>query len=425
MNRHRESVSFVVGEEKSIADILRAEDIRPLFRGAIEGGVQEVRLDLTDGIPLCVESDPAFKGGGEERSTPLFLEGEEVGRLVITCRAGDDRLDAFFAILSHAVHVILTNNLKRLLTTQTHTSVVTRSYEDLLQKNVELTRSEEKYRKLSEELDLRVKERTQELEEAHLRLLQQEKLASVGVLAAGIAHEINNPMGFILSNIRTLSRYLERLLSLVDALIPLADPTRRGEVDRLCRETKLGFIRTDAPNLIDQSLQGGERVTAIVRSLKGFSHIDELESREFSPTQEIDRALEVGASLFPPEAVVEKQYEPVPTLRGDGAAFSQAILAMIQNACQAVPVGLRLAIQVRRVEGGVEIVIEDNGPGVPRELRRRVFDPFFTTRPVGMGSGLGLTLVHRTVSAMGGEIGVEDAPSGGALFRIRIPCNQG
>ncbi|GAB4301965.1 MAG: hypothetical protein Fur0034_16350 [Desulfuromonadia bacterium] len=424
MRQNRESVTFVVGEERSVADILRAEDIRPLFRGAIESGIREVRLELSDGIPLCVESHPLFKGVGVERVAPLFLEGEEVGRLVVTGREDDDRLDGFFTILNHVVNVILRNNHKRLLTTQMHTSVVTRSYDELLRKHDELARSEEKYRKLSAELDQRVKDRTRELEEAHLRLLQQEKLASVGVLAAGIAHEINNPMGFIISNIRTLSRYLDRLLTLIDTLARLVDPERQGDLDRFCREMKIEFIRRDAVELIDQSLQGGDRITAIVRALKGFSHVDELESRVFSVAQEIDRALEVAAALLPPDTVLEKRFEPVPDLRGDGGAFSHAILAMIQNACQTVPSGLRLTIHVRRLGGVVEILVGDNGPGVPPELRQRIFDPFFTTRPVGKGRGLGLSLVHRTVTSLGGEIQVDDNRPTGALFRIRIAVGK-
>lgn len=425
MRTDRDAVTFVVGEERSIAEILRAEDVRPLFQSVIGCGAVEVRLDLADGVPLCVESSASYSGRGVERSTPLMLEGEEVGRLVMVGSGGDDHLDGLFSILETAVNVVLRNNMKRLLTTEMHTAVVTRSHDELLRVNEELARSEQKYRRLSEELELRVRERTRELEEAHLRLLQQEKLASVGVLAAGIAHEINNPMGFIISNLQTLSKYLDRLFTLVDALRPPGGTEGDERFSRLCRELKLDFIRGDAPQLIRQSLDGGERVKRIVLSLKAFSHIDEAVPAEFSPAAEIDHALEVAATMIPADTVITRSYEPVPMLRGNGAAFSQAMLALVQNACDAVPRGLHIHLGVRSVGGNVEITCSDNGDGIPDAILPRIFEPFFTTKPVGKGSGLGLSLVHQTVSSLGGSIEAGRSPDGGALFTIRIPSREG
>jgi signal transduction histidine kinase len=421
-----EQVTYVVGEERGVLEILRVADIRPLLRGAVRAGVSEALL-LVDGETICAEAAAGTVPGAQrEVSAPLRLEGEIVGLLVVRGDHDNAAIEGIASMLASAMDVILANNLKRMLTTEMHTSVVTQSYDELVAKNQELATSEAKYRELATSLDQQVRQRTNELEIAHARLLQQEKMASVGQLAAGVAHEINNPLGFITSNLGTLQRYTERLLAMLDWYADVS--AAGGSLERLrsgaeakARELKISLIRADLPELLGQSIAGAERVKKIVADLKGYSHIDEMNGRDFDLNGELERSLVVLANQLPVDLQVVRNLVAVPRVRGNGALFSQALTNIIQNACQAKSHGLRLSFTSRMAQGMVELTIADNGPGIPLANRSRIFEPFFTTKAVGSGTGMGLAVVYDFVSSIGGSITVDDAPDGGAAFLLRLP----
>lgn len=424
-----EKVSYVVGEERGVAEILRIDDVRPLLKGAVRAGAVEARLELADGLPVCAESAVTILRDPREILQPLYLEGEPVGSLIVAGHTDDATLDGIAAMLKAALDVVLNNNLKRMLTTEMHTSVVTATYDELLTKNEALTESEARYKELAESLDVKVRERTAELTKAQARLLQQEKLASVGQLAAGVAHEINNPMGFITSNLNTLEKYFLRFQAIIDWY---SDSLRSGlSLEQLLeaesakrRELKIEIIRKDLPDLLAQSLSGAERVKKIVADLKGFSHVDEAVGRDFILSEEIERALRVLSHQLPSDARIECQVPKLPRIRGDGAAFCQSLGNMIRNSCQAQPLGLELRFAAELSGDQVALTIEDNGPGIPEALRSKVFDPFFTTRAVGSGAGMGLAVVNEFVTGIGGTITVDESPTGGARFVMMLPlCN--
>ncbi|MEK7332610.1 MAG: ATP-binding protein, partial [Nitrospirota bacterium] len=332
-------------------------------------------------------------------------------------------------LLIDTIHMILHTNLKRMLTTETHTTVVNKSYEELLEINRKLSISESRYRELAENLEKKVQERTEELRRAHAGMLQQEKMAAIGQLAAGVAHEINNPLGFISSNINTFSKYVARLkdmvafynASLEDSRVP--ESVRKSSRQKW-EELKLDFISSDIEDLIKQSLEGTERVKKIVSDLKGFSHIDEGTEAVVDINTEIDRTLNVLTHEIPEGAEIIKDYHPLPGFKCNPALVCQVFLNIILNAIQARKLTLKLFISTGYNNSRIAVRFSDNGRGIPEEIRSRIFEPFYTTKDVGKGTGMGLTAAYETITGYGGTIEVESRPEEGATFTITLPVKR-
>jgi len=425
MSRHREQIEYLVGQEHNLLDLLQSPEIRGLLHEAVLSWQLQVLIMLADGSAVNSETAKEFSAPLREIRTPLFLEGEMIGELLVRGGEADRALEGIAAILRSAISVVLHNNLKRMLTAEMHTSLVTKTYDELLTKNLELSASEAKYRDLAQNLELKVHERTGELEKIHVRLLQQEKHASIGRLAAGVAHEINNPIGFINSNLATLKKYVKRLLEMLDwyqlQTVSIAELNESAALKS--KEIKLEVIRGDVWDLLEQSLAGAERVKKIVADLKGVSHVDEVDGETFNLPLEVERTISVMKAQLPEDALVKCDLAATPPIAGSGALFCQALVNMIQNAVQAVPSGLVLQLKSRCDAEKICFTIEDNGSGIPAELRSRIFDPFFTTRDVGAGIGMGLAVVYDIVTKCGGSIVVGEAAGGGALFAIEFPLS--
>ncbi len=205
------TTDHIIGEEKSLKEIMKDIDIIPLFQGAVTAGVSGVMLKDSSGDVLF-QHGISTEGDGHSTDLPVKFEGEVSGNLVIT---GDsnrkDLIESMGTIINYALKLILQSRFKSLLASETHETVIRQSYDDLLETNSKLKLSEKKYRELAGSLETKVHVRTNELKKAHAKLLQQEKIASIGQLAAGVAHEINNPMGFIASNINSLKQYVSKI----------------------------------------------------------------------------------------------------------------------------------------------------------------------------------------------------------------------
>jgi signal transduction histidine kinase len=350
-----------------------------------------------------------------------MIEGEPAGRLVVS--GSRQLLDILEPLLIQVVQAMLRANLKRMLTTEIHTKVVNQSWEELLETNQRLSISEARYKELAEHLELKVAERTAELKQAQVVLLEREKMAAIGQLAAGIAHEINNPMGFVTSNIATLKKYAARLLEMLDECRRkfmlsgqmTEDMTKRWE------NLKIDYIAGDLPELVRQTLEGAERVKGIVADLKGFSHVDTFGESEIILTDEIERTISVMKHQIPTDAVIIRNYSPLPLFHCQPGLFCQVFLNLIQNAIQAKPTGLKLVISVEATEQELRLAIGDNGPGIPQEISSRIFEPFYTTKPVGSGTGMGLAIAYDVIRQHGGTITAGPSLEGGALFTIRLP----
>ncbi len=267
------------------------------------------------------------------------------------------------------------------------------------------------------------------LEEAHNQLLQSEKMASIGQLAAGVAHEINNPIGYVNSNLGTLRTYLDQLLGVLDAyaeIEPACDPAQRERLAVVKRAADLEYLREDILALLRESGEGVQRVKQIVQDLKDFSHVDEAEWQVADLHQGLDSTLNVVHNEIKYRADVIREYGDIPRIECLPSQLNQVFMNMLVNAAHAMDEARRGKIVVRTGRTGGEVWVEfaDDGKGIAPENLKRIFDPFFTTKPVGKGTGLGLSLSYGIVEKHHGRIEVQSTPGQGTTFRISLPVAQ-
>jgi signal transduction histidine kinase len=280
------------------------------------------------------------------------------------------------------------------------------------------------------ERNLQLEQKTSELERAlrdleaaQAMLLQQEKMASIGVLAAGVAHEMNNPIGFVHSNLGTLGRYVEKLVRILGAYerkVPCD-----AELEALRSENKLAFVLDDLPVLIRESLEGTERVRRIVSDLRVFSHPSEKQMVHADLNECLRSTLNIVHNELKYKARVTTDLASIPQVRCRPSEINQVFMNLLVNAGHSLsgPGEIRVA---SRAEGNdVVISIADTGCGIPEEIRSRVFDPFFTTKPPGKGTGLGLTISYDIVRKHGGALTFESETGKGTTFYIRLPASGG
>jgi PAS domain S-box-containing protein len=269
-----------------------------------------------------------------------------------------------------------------------------------------------------------------ELRRMQTRLLQTEKMASIGQLAAGVAHEINNPLGYVYSNLHTLRDYVTGLLRLVGAYeeVERQVPTVDGAWDSL-HVVKSGIdlenVRSDVVDLLAESQEGIQRVKKIVQDLKEFSHADSDDKWALVDLHKgLDSTLNIARNEFKYKATIEKQYGALPPVHCVLSQINQVFMNILINAGQAITENGKIRIATG-VEGDeVWVDISDNGIGIPEESIGRIFDPFFTTKQVGIGTGLGLSLSYSIVEKHGGRIEVDSQPGGGARFRVWLPIQS-
>ncbi len=276
-------------------------------------------------------------------------------------------------------------------------------------------------------MNVAMKAMNESLDQAHNQLLQSEKLASIGQLAAGVAHEINNPVGYVYSNLSTLCRYVADLFEVLDAYRAAetaleGDPMVVQGLRELRERKDLNFLREDLTSLVEESREGITRVKEIVQDLKDFAHVGETEREVVDLHEGLDSTLNIVWNELKYKAEVVKEYGDLPRVECVPSQINQVFMNLLVNAAQAID-GFG-TITVRTAAAGCEHVwveIADTGKGIEPSDLKRVFDPFFTTKPVGRGTGLGLSLSYNIVRQHGGTIDVRSEVGVGTSFRVTLP----
>jgi PAS domain S-box-containing protein len=264
----------------------------------------------------------------------------------------------------------------------------------------------------------------QELESAQTQLVQSERMASIGQLAAGVAHEINNPVGFVNSNLGTLQLYVQQLLGLVAAYValePLLPPERAREMVQLKQSLDFDFLREDIAALLAESLDGLKRVTRIVQDLRNFSHADEGTPQLADLEEGLESTLRVVWNELKYKAEVVREFAGLPKILCHLSQLNQVFMNLLVNAVQAIEHHGRVTVRTGFDAQQVWVQVQDTGQGIAPEHLRRIFDPFFTTKPVGKGTGLGLSLSYSIVQKHQGHIEVESTPGVGTTFTVYLP----
>lgn len=283
-------------------------------------------------------------------------------------------------------------------------------------------------KELQENLE-RLQGLNRQLEAAQNQLLQSEKMASIGQLAAGVAHEINNPIGFVSSNLGTLEEYADDLLAIVEAYgkadgLLDAQPELRADIEALKARADLGFLSQDLHCLLRESHDGIERVKKIVQDLKDFSRIDSMDWAMANLEHGLDSTLNIVWNEIKYKADIVKEYGGIPPVECLGSQMNQVFMNLLVNAAQAIESHGTITIRTGMADERVWIEIADTGKGIPLEIQKRIFDPFFTTKPVGKGTGLGLSLAYSIVEKHHGQLEVMSEPGRGSSFRLAIPLRQ-
>jgi hemerythrin-like metal-binding protein len=319
---------------------------------------------------------------------------------------------------------------------------------EVMQANQALAREHEALRELNEQLEQRVRQRTvaleganqqlkqnnlelkqlnQKLASAQSQLLQSEKMASVGQLAAGVAHEINNPVGFVNSNLGTLEKYivsLRSVLAVYESVEANLDEKMLGEVSEIKRKVDLPFLLSDIPDLLKESQDGLARVKRIIQDLRDFSHVDESTWQLASLENCMDSTINVAFNEIKYKAEIVKIYAGLPQVECMPSQINQVFLNLLVNAAQAIETKGVITIRTGIEGSEVWVEVEDTGKGIAAEHLQKIFDPFFTTKPVGKGTGLGLSVSFGIVQKHAGRIEVRSELGKGTVMRVWLPIKH-
>jgi PAS domain S-box-containing protein len=277
-----------------------------------------------------------------------------------------------------------------------------------------------------------------EIKQLQLQILHTEKMASIGQLAAGVAHEINNPMGFIHANLFQLGEYVTDLQRWLEQVQELRKACSLGSLEEVGRaaerleavadDVDAGYLLDDCAKAVRESLEGSERIRHIVQDLRAFSHPDGSGRTEADVNECLDSTANIVWTMMKHAVVLTKEYQDLPRVRCFPMQLKQVFMNLLVNAYQAIEESRRpgeIRLRTRRVAGGVAVEVEDDGVGMPPDQLHRIFDPFYTTKDVGAGTGLGLSIAYNIVRRHGGTLRVESEPGHGTRFEMFLPLHGG
>ncbi len=267
-----------------------------------------------------------------------------------------------------------------------------------------------------------------QLKETQTLLVQSEKMASLGIIAAGVAHEINNPVAYVTSNLNTLSKYIENILKFFGIFEKIKNQKNSksisdliDEANQFAQEQDMLFILEDIKQLICESQEGASRVKEIVQNLKSFARLDEAKLKEANINDCIETTLKVIWNEIKYKCKVEKKLNQLPIIKCYPGQLNQVFMNLFVNASQAIQESGTLSVSTSHIEGFIIVKVSDTGHGIHPENLKKLFTPFFTTKPVGKGTGLGLSVSFGIIQRHNGKINVESTPGKGTTFTIHLP----
>jgi signal transduction histidine kinase len=361
--------------------------------------------------------DPVIAARAETLTSPFEIEGDGLavpfrvqGKLVALLRLGRRLSGRYYG-----------GDDRRLLQTLANQGAVA----------IENGLAIERLSELNRDLEAMVEERTSELlranhelRETQSHLVQQEKMASIGQLVAGVAHEINNPVNFIQGNVHFLREHTDALVAALRAVEAVAsNPTLDlpAELERIREEYELDYVLGDLPGVFESCDEGVERTTTVVRDLRTFSRHDEAECQSVNLSESLESTLGLLRSRLT-GIRVEREYDDLPLVECLAGQMGQVFLNLLTNAADAVGDSGTIRVRARTMDADrVCVEVEDDGCGIAPDQLDRIFDPFFTTKEVGKGTGLGLSITYGIVYRHGGRIEVASAPGEGTCFRVELP----
>ena len=371
---------------------------------------------LTRAIKSIVEAARLF-GKGEYKQTIEISRKDEIGFLATV-----------FNKMSLRIRQAQSNELKKKSALQKLSKELANANKNLEHKVAERTKQlTENHAKLAVTL--------KSLKKSQATLVQSEKMASLGQLAAGIAHEINNPMAFITSNMATLKDYTDSIIGILDKVTPIIEASKQEDKASLeqavknytlsYQEADMEFLSEDIGTLLDDSLNGATRVKDIVANLKGYSQVDSEEFGNANINECLESTLEITQNEAKYNCEIIKDFSELPDIQCNARKLNQVFTNLIVNGAQAMKENGKLIISTQTTGAYVVIKVADIGKGIPKENLEKIFDAFFTTKPVGDGTGLGLYISYNIIQEHNGDMTVDSEIGKGTTFTIKLPINQG
>ncbi|HPQ67485.1 MAG TPA: ATP-binding protein [bacterium] len=295
-----------------------------------------------------------------------------------------------------------------------------------LERNVEirsreLAKANEELRRVNEE----IQQAYEELKSTQAQLLQSEKMASLGVLVSGIAHEINNPLNFVSASVQLLDENLSSIMKLMNQY-ESTDLTEdaKGQIDKVKEEIEYEYLNEDVKKIVKNIGTGAERMKQIVQNLRTFSRMDSSEKLPVNLEEGIESTLQILYYEYKNRIEIERDYQVVPMVLGSPGQLNQVFMNIIHNAIQAIEGRGKIRISIHPTVDHTRVSISDTGPGIPAEKLNKVFDPFYTTKPVGDGTGLGLSISYGIVKDHNGRLWAESEVGRGTTFHVDLPAQK-
>lgn len=419
---------------ESCSILLRDKKTEELYFSAVSGPhsktIQGVRLKsgagisgwvLSRGTPVIINdvyTDQRFykkidKLTGFETknimASPLIIHGRGIGVIEIINKIGT-------SIFTNRDLNILVTIASQLATAMDNANLT----ESLKESSKKIADYNNNLERMVEGRTIELKKANYKLKSAQEQVIQSEKLSSIGQLSAGVAHEINNPIGFINSNLKTLSEYAETTLKLIEGYSSLKQDN--SSIEAIKSEYDYNFIKKDMPQLIKESIEGASRVIEIVKDLKGFARTDNKATAKVNLHTCINSTLNMVANEIKYKAQVKKDFGEIPEIECRPVQINQVIMNLLVNAAQAIKDEGLITIKTYSLGENIILEISDTGEGIKKDIMEKIFDPLFTTKEASIGTGLGLSVTYSIVKSHSGDIEAISTTGKGTTFKVTLPA---